>query len=243
MRIRCLIISLLTMLPLMVAAQAKDKAEADLMVWEELTAGYETENYHPRLIIQDNQVSETAEKGIWLVKGDSFQIKSLRSDFYICKKKREWAVLNDPRYPYESMTNLLLNRIEDNKHQLRLIHHQYGGKKPEVLIPMQRLYDVFARHMQLYASVTKINNVEIRAVLIFHQKRLDYIHMLDLRIPSSQLFDKQSTLTGDFYTNIPQHNVKSIFREKDQKNNETPTNEKIPVHLSDAGSNGQHSSR
>jgi hypothetical protein len=67
--------------------------------------------------------------------------------------------------------------------------------------------------------------------------------MLDLRIPSSQLFDKQSTLTGDFYTNIPQHNVKSIFREKDQKNNENPTNEKIPVHLSDAGSNGQHSSR
>lgn len=243
MRIRNLIISLLAVLPLTAAAQAKDKAEADLMVWEELAAGYEAENYHPRLIIQDSQIRETAEKGIWLVKGDSFQIKSLRSDFYVRKIKKGWAVLNDSRYPYETMTNLLLNRIEDNRHQLQIIHHQYGGKKPEVTIPMQKLYDVFASHMQLYTSVTKINQDEIRAILIFHQKRLDYIHMLDIRIPSVLLFDKTSTLKGDLYTNIPQHNIKSIFKEKDQKNNENPTNEKIPVHLSDADSNGLHGSR
>ena len=67
MRIRDLIISLLTVLPLTAAAQAKDKAEADMMVWEELTAGYDAENYHPRLNIQDSQIRETAEKGIWLV--------------------------------------------------------------------------------------------------------------------------------------------------------------------------------
>lgn len=243
MRIRNLIILLMTVLPLTTAAQAKDKAEADLMVWGELTAEYETENYHPRLIIQKDLISETAEEGIWLIKGDSFQIKSLRSDFYVCKKKNEWAVVNDSRYPYETMTNLLLNRIENNGHLLQLIHHQYGGKMPKIQIPMQKLYDVLARHMQLYASVTKIDKEEIHAILIFHQKRFDYIHMLDIRIPSALLFDKTSTLTGDLYTNIPQHNIKSIFKEKDQRNNESPINKKISVNLSDADSNGLHSSR
>ena len=114
------------------------------------------------------------------------------------------------------MTNLLLNRIDPNEHQLKITHHQYGGKKPSVMLPMQKIYDLFARNMQLYASVTKISDKEIRGVLVFYQKRLEYIHMLELRVSTDQLFDKKSTLTGDLYTNIPQHNIKSIFREKDQ---------------------------
>jgi hypothetical protein len=161
-------------------------------------------------------LENTAEQGISLVKGDFFQVKSLRSDFYVCKKGNDWAILNDSRFPYETMTNLLLNRIDPNEHQLKITHHQYGGKKPSVMLPMQKIYDLFARNMQLYASVTKISDKEIRGVLVFYQKRLEYIHMLELRVSTDQLFDKKSTLTGDLYTNIPQHNIKSIFREKDQ---------------------------
>lgn len=203
-------------MPLTGYAQAKDKAEADSLVYHELTSRYLPENVHPKLIFQGSQLENTAEQGISLVKGDFFQVKSLRSDFYVCKKGNDWAILNDSRFPYETMTNLLLNRIDPNEHQLKITHHQYGGKKPSVILPMQKIYDLFARNMQLYASVTKISDKEIRGVLVFYQKRLEYIHMLELRVSADQLFDKKSTLTGDLYTNIPQHNIKSIFREKDQ---------------------------
>ena len=216
MRIRHLIIMLLLLIPKTVGAQAKDKAEADLLVWQVLTAAYEPENWHPELIIHDNQIQETAEEGIWCVKGDSFQVRSLRNDFYVCKEKDDWAVLNDSRFPYETMTNLLLNRIAPNRHQLKITHHQYGGKKPVITLPMQQLYDVFARHMQLFASVTKVDNKEIRGILVIHQQRLDYIHMLELRISTDQLSDSTSILTGDLYSNIPQHNIHSIFNEKER---------------------------
>ena len=189
-----------------------DKAEADQIVYQMLTAKRQTENWHPALIILANQLQETVEKGIYLVPGDSFQIKSLRSDFYVYKKDNEWVPIHDNRYPMETMVNLLLNRITDNQHQLSLRHHQYGGQKPQVDLPMQDLFDLFARNMKLYCSVTHIDKDEIRAILVFHQQKLNFIHMMEVKMKTNQLMDANSTLVGNLYTNIPQNNINNIFK-------------------------------
>jgi len=195
-----------------------DKAEADRIIYEMLTAKNQTENWHPGLLIQESQLKETNEKGIYIVLGDSFQIKSLRSDFYIYKKKGQWEPIHDARYPMETMVNLLLNHIADNRHMLEIRHHQYGGKIPTITLPMQDLFDLLARNMNLYCSVTYINEQEIRAILVFHQQSLNFIHMLELKVNTRKLFDADSTISGDFYTNIPQNNVNDIFREKKTNN-------------------------
>ena len=211
---------LYTILALMIALGMKaqtDKADADKLVYNMLTSATQTENWHPSMIIRNDELRETAEKGIYIVKGDSFQIKSLRSDFYVLKKDDSWIPINDGRYPMETMVNLLLNRINNNKHLLELRHHQYGGITPRFTIPMQNLFDLLARNMQLYCSVTYIDEHEIRAILVFHQQRLDFIHMLDLKVDTQKLTDDTSTISGDLYTNIPQGNVKNIFRENNTK--------------------------
>ena len=191
-----------------------DKAEADQIIYEMLTAKSQTENWHPGILIQESQLQETNERGIFIVPGDSFQIKSLRSDFYVYKKKENWESINDARYPMETMVNLLLNHISDNRHMLEIRHHQYGGKIPTITLPMQNLFDLLARNMNLYCSVTYINEQEIRAILVFHQQSLNFIHMLELKVKTRKLFDAKSTISGDFYTNIPQNNVNDIFRKR-----------------------------
>ena len=202
-----------TFLVVIVSAQT-DKHDADSLIWEELVANYEIENWHPDLIVTKDMLNETQEKGIFLVLGKHFQVKSIRSDFYVREENGRWTPLNDARYPLETMTNLLLNRINDNKHQIELRHHQYGGKKARMLIPMQKLYDLLARNMDLYCSVTYIDKFEIRAVLVFHQKRMDFIHMVEMKVPTGKLAEPESVMTGELYTNIPQSNLNSLFREK-----------------------------
>ena len=199
------------------ASAQTDKAEADQIIYEMLTAGNQTENWHPGIVIQESQLKETNEKGIYIVQGDSFQIKSLRSDFYVYQKNNQWEPINDARYPLETMVNLLLNHITDNRHMLEICHHQYGGKRPVITLPMQSLFDLLARNMNLYCSVTYINEQEIRAILVFHQHSLNFIHMLELKVKTNELFKPNSTISGQFYTNIPQHNVNDIFREKKNK--------------------------
>ena len=194
-----------------------DKAEADQIVYQMLTSASQTENWHPGLVILNSQLEETAEKGIFIVRGDSFQIKSLRSDFYVMKKDDNWVPVNDGRYPMETMVNLLLNRITENQHILKIRHHQYGGKKPTITLPMQNFFDLLARNMMLYCSVTFIDEHEIRAILVLHQQKLNMIHMLEMKVNTQKLFEANSIITGEFYTNIPQNNVNNIFRERKLK--------------------------
>lgn len=195
-------------------AQATDKHDADQLVYKELTGSYEPQNWHPDLVITKEMLTETNEQGIYIVRGDSFQVKSMRTDFYVREETGKWVVLNDTRYPMETMTNLLLNRVTDNKHQLELRHHQYGGTIAKVCIPMQNLYDLFARNMKLYCSVTFSDSYEIKAVLVMHHQKMDFIHMVEMKVPISFLATPTSTIYGELYTNIPQSNLKSIFREK-----------------------------
>ena len=159
---------------------------------------------------------ETAERGVYIVRGDSFQIRSLRSDFYVYKANDSWVPINDARYPMETMVNLLLNRLADNQHPLELRHHQYGGKIPTFTIPMQNLFDLLARNMQLYCSVTSIDEREIRAILVLYQQKLNFIHMLELKVGTDKLLDAHSTIFGDLYTNIPQESINDMFRERKQ---------------------------
>ncbi|MCR4852763.1 MAG: hypothetical protein K5893_04155 [Prevotella sp.] len=212
------IIAIIASLFLFTSASAQtDKAVADQLVYDMLTTMNVTENWHPGMVIRQSQLKETAEKGIYMVRGESFQVNSMRSDFYVKKEKGEWVPINDSRYPVETMVNLLQNRITDNQHQLKLRHHQYGGKIPTIVLPMQNLFDLFARHMDLYCSVTYIDENEIRATLVFHQRRLNYIHMLTLTANTNELTDAASTFSAEFYTNIPQGNVNDIFKEKNNK--------------------------
>ena len=210
---RIFYIFILMVLAVSVKAQT-DKAEADQMIYEMLTSETQTENWHPGLIILSSQLKETVEKGVFVVSGDTFQIKSLRSDYYVNKKEDMWTPINDRSYPMETMVNLLRNRINDNQHVLEIRHHQYGGKNPSISLPMQNLFDLLARNTELYCSVTFIDKHEIRAILVFHQQKMNFIHMLELKADTRKLFDPKSTFYGDFYTNIPQNNVKDIFREK-----------------------------
>lgn len=191
-----------------------DKDEADQIIYQMLTSDSQTENWHQGIIIEKGKLKEIAEEGIYMVRGDSFQIKSLRSDFYVQKIGNDWAPLNDPRFPMETMVNLLLNHITDNRHQLDIRHHQYGGKKPRIILPMQNFFDLLARNMHLYCSVTFIDKNEIRAILVFHQQRFNFIHMLELKVKTSMLTDPGSTISGDLYTNIPQGNINNLFRER-----------------------------
>ncbi len=219
MNTRLLLTAGALLLTLSVSAQATDKHDADMLVYNELTAGYQTENWHADLNITKDMLRETHEKDVYIAPGDSFQVKSMRSDFYVTEKEGKYEILNNARYPIETTVNLLLNHIRDNKHQLELRHHQYGGQIPKFVIPMQNVYDFFARNMQLYCSCNLLDNQTIRAVVVFHQKKMDFIHMIELQIPIAKLSDPQSTLSGDLYTNIPQTNIHSLFREKKSNQN------------------------
>jgi len=194
------------------AQKGSDKAEADWQVCRDLLSGNELPQWRPNFNIKKNELRETDEKNIFRVEGNAFQVKSLRSDYYVRKIGEEYRPLFDRRYPVESLANLLLARVSGGKRLVELRHHQYGNHIANMTIPLNRLHNLFGPDMEIYCRVTVENNTELSAWLVFYQSKEKYIHLLELNAPVKSIFLSEGTFSGDFYSNIPQGNIKNLFQ-------------------------------
>ena len=55
-------------------AQDRDKVSADTLLFEQLCAEHVAENYHAHYAVNKRDRQSTAERGIYLVQGKSFQV-------------------------------------------------------------------------------------------------------------------------------------------------------------------------
>jgi len=195
----------------MVGAQDRDKKVADELLYEQLCANNSTENYHAPYTISEQKLKATAEKGIFLLQGDTFQVHSLSTDCYVRKQSGKYAPIFDAKYPMESLISLLLNRVDKNNLVISINQHLYGGTKQIPAMPMQNIYDLLSRNMNAYCNVTEIKKDAMKALLVFHHPQVDFIHMFIINIPTDQLFKNGGKITAELYGNIPQKNVKSLF--------------------------------
>ena len=193
------------------AQEMPDKADADRQVCRDLLAEREPLNWHSKFVWKEEMLKDTYERNVFRVMGEAFQIKSLRSDFYVKQENGKWHPIYDSRYPVESMVNLLLAHVQKNNHLIELRHHQYGNHIAMMTIPLQRIHDLYGPNMEMYCRVDIADNNKLNAWLVFYQRQRQFIHLLELRTPVKSLFESGGTLQGDFYANIPQGNIKNIF--------------------------------
>ena len=195
----------------MAVAQDRDKVSADTLLYEQLCASHVAENYHAPLTVSKRDLESTAERGIYIVKGKSFQVKSMTSSFYVREKRGSYEPIFDKRYPMESFTNILLNRVKQNKLRIAITQSMYGSSKKVPVQNMQNIYDLLARNMDIYCSVTSINKDKIDATLVFHHRKLNFIHLFVVSVPTEDLFEDGGLVTATLYGNIPQHNIRTLF--------------------------------
>ena len=127
----------------MAVAQDRDKVSADTLLYEQLCASHVAENYHAPLTVSKRDLESTAERGIYIVKGKSFQVKSMTSSFYVREKRGSYEPIFDKRYPMESFTNILLNRVKQNKLRITITQSMYGSSKKVPVQNMQNIYDLY----------------------------------------------------------------------------------------------------
>lgn len=203
-------------------AQERDKKVADDLLYEQLCANNTTENYHAPFTVSAPRLKNTKEKGIFLLQGDTFQIRSLSTDCYVRKHNSEYVPIFDSKYPMESFISLLLNHVNKNNLIISINQHLYGGAKKVPPMPMQNIYDMLSRNMNAYCSVTEVNKDSMKALLVFHHPKIDFIHMFIVTVPTYQLFKNGGTITAELYGNIPQKNVKSLFSNYKQADAQYP---------------------
>ena len=189
----------------------RDKVTADQTLFEQLCANHTPKKSVDFHHLRTDQLTKTNERGLFLVKGAHYQIASLRNDFYVTKSGNGYRSVFSRKYPMESMINLLLNYSHGDTKKMSIVQHLYGGEKRIPDIAIASIHDLLGTTMEAYCSVTSIDKDCIRATLVFHHKKMDFIHLFVVETTPAELFSDTGVLKAELYGNIPQSNIKSLF--------------------------------
>lgn len=188
--------------------KAFDKADADRLVYEQLSANTGGADYHRSLVVNKEKLVDTSEDRIKLLPGKSFQISSLRSDVYV--DSATGSPVFDRRYPMESAVNLLMNVVKENR-KIAVTQHLYGNVKKRITTTLPSVFYVLAEGVDVYCNITRIEKDRIEADLVMHNAKQDVIHLFVVSIPMDQLFMADGKLQAELYANIPQKDIKNIY--------------------------------
>ena len=189
----------------------RDKTNANMALYNLLTKKHEPTIKNTTYQFLPKDLQKTYDQDIFLIKGTYYQLESINNDFYVTKSGNGYVPIFSVKYPLESFVNLMLNHIQEKEKKIHIIQYFYGGEKEIGPIPMSNINDLLGDTMDVFCSVTAIKKDMMEAVLVYHHRELDYIHLFTLKATFDQLFSKDGTIEAELHGNIPQDNIKNLF--------------------------------
>lgn len=189
---------------------AYDKKEHEDIIKEELLQW--TQTYRNYAGLPSMEELEDLGNGVYVLPGQAYMIDSLKNETFYTINSNRVSPLFSKDYPLMSMQNLLMGCVPISKVDLHVRYRTYERKKAYCSMALPRFLG-YMQHQGLdfYSAAYVTSEGTTQCLLLMHHPLYDYIHMLVVN-DSPSLFDGgHAVLEGDFYTFIPQHNIKSLF--------------------------------
>lgn len=122
---------------------------------------------------------------------------------------KSFVLLFDKNFPEISLKNILLTPEQSNL-KLHIKHRMYGNFTPEFEMKLTDFICFFKEQTNLYCFVEKEDST-LNAYLIIHSQEYNYIHLLLITSDFDEVFKENGVLKAEFYTHIPQDNIKNLF--------------------------------
>ena len=164
------------------------------------------------LISKDELELIPYSRNIFLRKGIAFTLPDLNADtyftidFFNC-----FTPVTNINYPALFLKNLLLLPDLETTLKLNIKHRMYGNFTPEFEIKPSDFICFFQSEFDIYCHVDDRKQDTLKVTVILHNRMFNYMHLLTITTPIFTLFQKNGVLEAEFLSNIPQHNIKSLF--------------------------------
>ena len=187
-----------------------DKKEADTELYDRLVQLKASKDaFHDDLVRVNELLPYTAD--VYVKKGAYFLIPSLNSDVYYLKTGWKFLPLFSSKMPEKSLQTLFQTYGNGKDVFLLLTHRQYGHFTPEIVLPLNNFLAMFEHDFDIFTGTKRRKNGEIETLVVIHHRTLNYIHLLRVRNRESDIERRPLQMKADFYSNIPQHYIKSLF--------------------------------
>ena len=164
--------------------------------------------------VTEASLAYNRDKDFYTQKGAEFILPSVNSNMYYQKKGNKFELLFTKDLPMESFTNLVMRNMGEMNHKLHVTHRMYGNFSPDFNISLQEFLCYFKEEYNFFAGATfpdAKDPSKIKLTAILRNKEYSYLHLLIISAPVDNLFSQGGLLTAEFYSNIPQNNIRNLL--------------------------------
>jgi hypothetical protein len=143
--------------------------------------------------------------------GEIFYIKEINNNCYYKSGNGELQFIFEPKNLTQSLCNYIQFPLLNPDKNIRLKHKVYGNKEFFYSMKFSDMLGYFKNDFTLYTGIESRTEKGVKAIVIMLNKKLNYIHLLAIDLNDNDLFDKNTSLTASFITNIPTDNIQNLF--------------------------------
>jgi hypothetical protein len=144
----------------------------------------------------------------YVLRGEELFVKAMNSNVY-------FQILYDRNYPEESIANLFNypDRQRTKGLDLQIRQVAYGGEALIYKIKLSDFQCFISDDYEVFTGIEKCTDTVAEFSVIYKSKWYNHYHLLYVTTTPQHLFDKTDSLKAVFYTFIPNHNIKNLYKE------------------------------
>ena len=189
-----------------------NKIESDNILFDQLKDNNCQATYDTKKTMTEGTLT-SSDGTVFICKGDTFMFGRLNGDTYYKKGDNGYELIYDENFPKESLSNLFFGNFENKDIKIHVTHSMYGNFSPQYEMKLEDFICYFKNDFNIYTASYQREQNEVRSIIVFHNKQYNYIHLLVVKTPKGDIFNKNGVITASFRSNIPQHNIKSLLGE------------------------------
>jgi len=190
-----------------------NKKESDIILGKQLLENRCEHLSKENISVKKNELEPLPSNNtVFFRKGGEYILSELNADtYYIQNSDNNFIPVTDVGNPALFLKNLLLIPQLKTTLKIHIKHRMYGNFTPEFEIKPHDFNCFFQPEFDIYCHVDDSKEGLLKATIVLHNRMFNYMHLLSITTSEKILFQENGVLEAEFFSNIPQHNIKNLF--------------------------------
>jgi len=186
-----------------------DKKERDDRIAAQLSHHRAKANAPPHIPVCSDAIMQVHNDSAFVCMGRSFIIPQINSNMYYTKSDDTFKLAFGKNWIVETLSNAMLAPSERN-YTVQITHRVYGGRTHLYEVDSRDFFDYFSNEYDRFFGIESVDRDILAGTLILSDKNAGNIHIAFVSISVLDLLNG-GIMKIQLNTNIPQHNVETLF--------------------------------
>jgi len=204
-----------------------DKKERDERLEAQLSHHRAKTVLTPHIPVCNNVSLQLLRDSVYVCSGRFYIIPQMNNNLYYLKSGDTPELVFSLNWASETFSNVMLTQMIRHDYTFRIAHRQYGGEILRYELKSSDFFDYFSSDYDRYFSVESLERDILKGTLILADRNVGSIHLAFASVSLWELLNG-GVMEIQLDTNIPQHNIETLFGRQRNRDN---VNEKFEINI------------